>query len=177
VDLVAPLLSGRRSVVTDGGEQGFVDFYRAEYRSALKLATMLIHDASRAAELTQEVFLVALNRWPRLAGYDRPDLWLRRAVINRTISERRRRWSESKAIIRLAGSHAAEAPRIAEALGLWRVVAQLPRRQAQALVLVYGDDLSVEDAAQAMRCSTGSVKTHLHRGRTALAALLKEAAE
>jgi len=174
VDVVATIRSGVRPVVTDASPAGFVDFYRAEYRGALKLATMLVFDSQRAAELTQEVFAVAFRRWSQLGGYERPDLWVRRAVINRAISERRRRGSEAKALVRLGAVHSEEMPAAPDPFGLWRLVARLPRRQAQALVLVYGDDVSVDDAAKAMRCSAGSVKTHLHRGRLAVAALLKE---
>jgi RNA polymerase sigma factor (sigma-70 family) len=46
----------------------------------------------------------------------------------------------------------------------------LPRRQREALALRYLAGLSDSEVAGALGISTGSVKTHLHRGRAALRA-------
>ena len=151
----------------------FDAFYLARYREALRLATLLVWDQGRAAEITQDAFVEAFRRWERVAGLDRPDLWLRRVVINRAISMRRRHRAEAGAISRLG-----RAPEIARTdtvdSGVWSLVGQLPARQAEALALVYGCDLSLEEAAHVMKCSAGSIKTHLSRGRSRLAAMLEE---
>jgi RNA polymerase sigma factor (sigma-70 family) len=154
----------------------FAEFYEATYHDAVRLATLLVRDVGHAAEICQETFAVAFTRWDRLATYDRPDLWLRRAVINRSISRRRRERSESKAMTQLGqrGPDWAMAEDLEGGPGVWVFVARLPTRQAQAMALVYGCDLSLDDAASVMRCSTGSVKTHLSRGRQTLASILKE---
>ena len=151
----------------------FDDFYLARYREALRLATLLIWDEDRAAEITQDAFVEAFRRWERVAGLDRPELWLRRVVINRAISVRRRHRSEVGAISRL-GPAVAEASAEASGSGVWPLVARLPARQAEALALVYGCDLSLDEAAAVMKCSAGSIKTHLSRGRVRVAALLEE---
>ncbi len=41
------------------------------------------------------------------------------------------------------------------------LVAALPRRQAQAVVQYYVDDLSVRSIAEVMGCAEGTVKAHL----------------
>jgi RNA polymerase sigma-70 factor (ECF subfamily) len=48
----------------------------------------------------------------------------------------------------------------------------LPVRQAQALALYYYEDKSVAEIARVLRCGEATVKTHLHRGRRALATKL-----
>jgi RNA polymerase sigma-70 factor (ECF subfamily) len=174
VDLVASGESIGSGLVIVSRSAAFAAFYEREYRSAVTLATVLLGDPQRAADLAQEIFTIALRRWAKIATYDRPDLWVRRAIINRAISERRKRASESRALARLAVAQSGVAPIAVDQSGVWRSVGMLPRRQAQALALVYGDDMSIEDAAQAMRCSAGSVKTHLHRGRAALAVLWRQ---
>ena len=49
----------------------------------------------------------------------------------------------------------------------------LPRRQRDVLLLRYYLDLSERETADALGITTGSVKTHAHRGLAALAHLLE----
>ncbi|MBM3342231.1 MAG: RNA polymerase sigma factor [Betaproteobacteria bacterium] len=53
-------------------------------------------------------------------------------------------------------------------------VAKLPARQREAFILRYWEEMDVSEAAQAMGCSEGSVKTHCSRATHALAETLKK---
>jgi RNA polymerase sigma factor (sigma-70 family) len=57
---------------------------------------------------------------------------------------------------------------------VWDEVGRLPRRQAQAIVLHYVEQLSVEEIGEVMGCSPGAVKSHLHRARARLNERLQE---
>jgi RNA polymerase sigma-70 factor (ECF subfamily) len=161
-------------------DDAFDRFYRAEKPRVVAIVASLTGDRNAAEDIVQEAFATAMRRWATVSAYDRPADWVKRVAVNRAISRFRRRQSESKALTRLVGrgddeggtSFDLDAEGSALDDPLWAAVRRLPRRQAQAVALVYIDDLSVDRVAEILQCSVGSVKTHLHRARQRLAAEL-----
>ncbi len=52
------------------------------------------------------------------------------------------------------------------------IIETLPKRQSEAFLLRYFDEMSIEETAKIMNCSQGSVKTHCSRAIIALKSLL-----
>jgi RNA polymerase sigma factor (sigma-70 family) len=185
---VAPLLAGSSGgsvapalepvddgiVVAAAVQPDFTTFYRNEFRAVVGLAYVLCGSRPAAEELAQDAFLATYRHWDRVAGYDNPGAWVRRVVANRAVSRGRRLQAETKALTRLAGRRAptlAGLPDDAELF--WTAVRALPRRQAQVVALFYAEDRSIDDIATVLAVDPGTVKTHLHLARKALAERLR----
>lgn len=151
--------------------------YVAHYRGLVRLAGYLTGDAGTAEEVVQDAYVKVLGRWGGLRDVDKGAAYLRQAVVNLSRSGLRHRQvverhapapdvdaesAESGAMSRLARDAVVAA------------LAELPRRQREALVLRYYADLSEAQTAHAMGISAGAVKSHTSRGIAALRHLLEE---
>lgn len=127
-----------------------------------------------AEDLVQDTFIEAHRRWGVVSGYDNPEAWLRRVLVNKATSRGRRLMTEAKLLTRLR-SRRVDDPEIPEPSDeVWEAVRSLPRRQAQAVALQYWDDRPIAEIAAILGCGEETVKTHLARARAALAQRLDE---
>ncbi len=157
-----------------------VDFdrlYERDYHAVVALAFGLSGSRAAAEELAQDAFLALLRSWDKVSGYSDPAAWVRRVVINHSVSGFRRRAAELRALSRLAGRRQLPAELPQPAAEFWEMVRRLPRRQAQVVALYYFEDRSVDDIAEILGCAAPTVKVHLHRARAALAQSLGESSE
>lgn len=155
----------------------FESFYRSEYRAVVGLAFALSGSRIAAEDITQDAFMAAHKEWARVAGYDKPEAWVRRVVSNLSVSFIRTKAREAGAIARLK-SRDDYLPRMPEEdAHFWKAVRSLPKRQAQVIALHYLEDRPVADIAMILDCSDSTVKVHLHKGRKRLARKLDKTEE
>jgi RNA polymerase sigma-70 factor (ECF subfamily) len=156
----------------------FEDFARRQRSGLVAFAWSLTGSLPAAEELAQEALTAAWSAWDRVGGYDKPGAWARKVVANRASTRRRSLGREARALGRLGSRWAADRVELPQAdASLWDLVRALPERQAQVVALHYVDDRSVAEIALLLGCAEGTVKTHLHRGRLALAKALDLLAE
>lgn len=152
---------------------GFEAFYRTEMHSLLALAVTLTGNREIGAELAQEAMTRAFRRWERVALLDSPWAWVRRVAINLSIDEHRRSGRERTMVERLATAPARSVHD--EIQGpFWREVRSLPPRQRAVVALRYVGDLDVNEIAQVLATSVGTVKKLLFVARRTLASRLIE---
>ena len=163
-------------LTSDGAD--FAAFFRTEYPGIVALATAVTGDRQVGEDIAAEAMSRAFQRWDRVSGYDRPGAWTRRVAINLLHSRRRRLGSEIRAVLRLRPRLEVTAADSADAVvgtdRFHELLRPLAPRQRTAAALHYLDDLSVADIAELMGCSDGTVKSHLHAARAAIARTLEE---
>ena len=135
----------------------------------VRMAYVLTGDGWTAEDLAQEAFLAAHRSWDRVSRYERPEAWVRRVVANRSVSLFRRKLSERRALARLDSRVDISPSLSSEVVDLWDAVRSLPRRQAQVMALIYAEDYTLTEVAEILGCSAETAKTHLRRGRMAVA--------
>ena len=153
-------------------DEGFAAFMAARQAELLRTAWLLVGDAHRAEELTQEALARTYGAWPR-ARLD-PLAYTRRVLVNlRTDTWRRRRREVLMAPERLPDHGRTDDGGVDERDQLSRVLCVLTARQRRVVVLRYLLDLPDAEVAADLGISLGTVKS---TGSRALALLRSNAA-
>jgi RNA polymerase sigma-70 factor (sigma-E family) len=137
----------------------FTDFMSARMPALRRLARLLCQDWSLADDLLQAAMTKAYLHWGRAAAADSTDAYVRGILVREFVQERRSGWARRVTLaerpleaIVLPSDHDG-------ALDLRAAVAALPARQRAVLVLRYFCDLNVDQAAHALGCTPGTVKS------------------
>ncbi len=160
-----------RAAPTDSAG-GFDAFYAAHHTRVVVAMYAYLGDMAQAQDIAQEAFARALTRWNRLADYDDPLAWVRRVAWNLATSRwrQRRRFDLFAAKQRVEHVPAPSTDRIALSVAL----ATLSIKLRRAIVMHYLADMTLAEIAEREGVPVGTVKSWLHRGRSALAAALAD---
>ncbi|MEV6928672.1 SigE family RNA polymerase sigma factor [Dactylosporangium sp. NPDC051485] len=150
----------------------FDEFYAVHFQQLTVQLFAYTGDMAAAQDVVQEAFCRALARWKRVADMDDPAAWVRRVAWNLATS----RWRRARTAMAFARRHREEhvAAPSPDRVALAQALATLPEQQRRAVILHYLADLPISDIARQEGVAEGTVKSWLHRGRTALAARLTD---
>jgi RNA polymerase sigma-70 factor (sigma-E family) len=149
----------------------FEEFAATRMPGVLRFAAVLAGDRATAEDLAQEVLIRAYARWDRIGCLDRPELYVRKMMLNEFLNWRRRSSRQIPAggmasePASIAPDHAAE---YNEREALLAELGKLPRRQRAVLVLRYYEDRGDSEIADLLGCSRGTVRSHASRALAAL---------
>lgn len=146
------------------------ELYRVSYRRLVSQLFGITGDLSEAQDAVQEAFVQALARPQSFAEIDNPEAWLRTVAVNVT----RRRWRRRLRLEALLGRRPVpvEPDLSPDHVALMSALRLLPRGQREAIGLHHLADLPIDEVAEILGVSAGTVKSRLSRGRTQLARLL-----
>ena len=149
------------------GAVEFEDVYRRELHTMVALGTSLTGSREAGVDLAHEAMLRAYRSWSKVRAMDRPGAWIRRVLINLAIDWHRRSGRERRAVARIAPAPPVE---LADPVStcFWAAVRALPERQRAAVALYYLEDLGVDQIAEILEVSAGTVKTSLFKARRSL---------
>lgn len=152
--------------------QEYVEYVRARRPALYRAAYLMCGDAHRADDLVQNTLTTLFRKWRRAREADNLDAWVHRMLVRAYLSERRLSWYRVRLIAEAPEREVTPARTVEDREELMTALARLPRSQRTVLVLRFACDLSVEDVAVALRCSTSNVKSHTSRGLAAIRHLL-----
>jgi RNA polymerase sigma-70 factor (ECF subfamily) len=167
-----------------GDADAFGALYRRKRADVYRFALHMTADEAVAEDVVQDAFMTVMQdagRFDPLRGAVTP--WLCGIAKNHL----RQRLARDRRLEPLAHDEEAAAEAVAaDALGdlIWaeqveslrRAILLLPFRYREVVVLCDMQELSYQDAADALACAVGTVRSRLHRGRALLAAKLAAAA-
>jgi RNA polymerase sigma-70 factor (sigma-E family) len=159
-------------------DQDYVEFVEAASASLRRTAYLVCGDWHRADDIVQESLYKLYRSWSKVDRGGNPLAYARRIVVNAALDSGRRPWRREVPTADLPtadlpadrgllgdrglpGDHAAEQAQRDEVLTALELLA--PRQRA-CVVLRYYEDLSVEQTAQLLSCSEGTVKSQTARG-------------
>uniref|UniRef100_A0AAU2JIL2 RNA polymerase sigma factor n=1 Tax=Streptomyces sp. NBC_00049 TaxID=2903617 RepID=A0AAU2JIL2_9ACTN len=153
-------------------------FVRALHRDVWRYVAYLSADTQAADDLTQDVFLRALAALPRFEGRSSARTWLLSIARRTVVDSLRHAAARPRISDRNDWQTAAEqtqpydVPGFDEGVALAELLAAIPSERRDAFVLTQLLGLPYADAAEAIGCPIGTVRSRVARARTSLIALL-----
>jgi RNA polymerase sigma-70 factor (ECF subfamily) len=137
-----------------------------------RMAVMMLKDAGRAEEVTQDIFLKLWQVLPAYDGRASPSTWLY-AIARNTCLSAIRAETYRKTLPLQSLREPAAPQRDPTDIDWERRLARLPEVQREVITLFYLEERSVKDVALLLDLPEGTVKSHLHRARRALCGMME----
>ena len=165
-DDVLQLLRGRKY---DEALERLLDAYE---KKVFRMAVVMLRDAGRAEEVTQDIFLKVWRALPSYDGRASLSTWVYAIARNTCLSAVR---SESYRKTTLLEE--SQEPTVSSIgplnVTLKQCLSRLPDVQRDVITMFYFEDRNVAEVAQLMDLPEGTVKSHLHRARRALGEMME----
>jgi RNA polymerase sigma-70 factor (sigma-E family) len=163
--------------VTGQREPEFDEYVAGRLSSLRQLAFVLSRDWHQADDVVQCALTKLYLHWPKARAATSIDAYARTIVIREYLRQQRSSWARLVSVTSLPPDRPGAASDADAALDLEAALATLPARQRATLVLRFYCDLSVEQSAQVLNCTPGTVKSQTAKALQALRRLLGSESE
>jgi len=150
-------------------DEEFAEYFAARFDGARRIAYAMCGSWADAEEIAQTAFVRIYPRWPKIRT-GTVDAYLRTVLTRAFLDTRRRRNSREQAFADVPEQSVPPDHSSHDRLAVQAALMAVPPRQRAVLVLRFIADLSVEQVAETLGCSTGTVKSQTARGLATLRA-------
>lgn len=146
----------------------FHEFVALRSPSWMRTAYLLVGHREAAEDLVQSALERTFVRWRRVRRMELPEAYVRRVIINTAHDAWRKAQRTptdgSDPEDAATPAHDDHADGVALRISLLRALDDLPHGMRTVVVLRYWEELSVQEVADLLHCSTGNVKAQASRG-------------
>jgi RNA polymerase sigma-70 factor (ECF subfamily) len=162
-----------------GDRNAFGELCDRHYRLAFQSAWRRVGNRTDAEDIAQEALIRMGQGLKSLREAELFRGWLVRIVINAVTDLQRKRHRERTGVSAFTAEGDTvwfEEDNAERDASLWAAVRQLPPQQREAVTLVFAQEFSHREAAEAMGCKEATVSWHIHEAKKRLKTLLTEGA-
>jgi RNA polymerase sigma-70 factor (sigma-E family) len=145
----------------------FARYVGARARTLRATAYSMCGDWHHAEDITQIALLTLYRVWPRINDETR-DAYVRKVLLRVYLNDRRRPWRSREQLTDAIPENGAEPGGLEDRTLVLSALSGMAPKQQEVLVLRYLRDLSVEETAEELGLSTGTVKSQSARGLATL---------
>lgn len=156
-------------------DEDFASYAQARQHHLYRTAYLLCGDWDRAQDLVQTTMVALLRSWRRVRLAENPDAYAKKVLMRTFLTERRKLRREDDLH---AKARSGQATSVQDGSDLRIVILDalrsLPPKPRAMIILRYWEDLSIEETAAILGCSTGNVKSQCSRSLVKLRSQLGE---
>jgi len=166
--------SGEQQLILEaraGSHRAFQSLVERHMKSTYNIAFSFVGDHDRAEDIAQEVFVKVHSALSSFRGEAELGTWLYRIATNlslNNVKQHNRRSERTVDVMDAVATHLAVHDTHTESseqrAHIERALHELPTLQRAVVILRHIDGLSTKQVSQILKCTEGTVKTHLFRG-------------
>lgn len=153
-------------------EAAFSEFARSVWPQLYRTAVMIVGDRQLAEDLVQSALVKTYLAWPRLRETDKAHAYTRKVMVNVARDWfRKHAWTHENTTDLAADDRAPSddhSAALVERVALAELLHSLPLGQRSVVALRFLDDLSVQETADLLNVTTGTVKSQTSAALAAL---------
>jgi len=162
----------------DGDGEAFARLVEQHYAMIFRVAYKWCGNQADAEDVTQDVCVKLGHAIRGFKGTSAFSSWLYRVTLNAVRDFQRahkRRTQNIAAMAPVAETEYVPDMETEMTQGqLWTFVRQLPDKQRDAVMLIFGEDMNHRQAADVMECAESTVSWHIHEAKKRLKGLLQD---
>jgi len=165
----------------DGDREAFRELVELHMRQVYDLAFGFVNDHDDAEDVAQEVLVKVFHSIKSFRQEAEFSTWLYRIVANASLDRLKQRKRKTNRQVPIGESESMELAanpdpieNLDYAAHIERALHELPTLQRAVVILRHIDGLPTRTVSEILKCSEGTVKTHLHRGLKKMRTLLRD---